>query len=54
MAGSVMSTGGIAALAARIVRGKKSDRKDNSKDMTKRRNNDGNDEHGIHEPGNDE
>jgi hypothetical protein len=64
MAGSVMSTGGIAALAVRIVRGKKSGEKDNSKQVTKRSNDDGNDErsndqhgndeHGIHEPGNDE
>jgi hypothetical protein len=44
MAGSVMSTGGIAALAVRIVRGKKSATEDNSKTVTERRNNDGNDD----------
>jgi hypothetical protein len=44
MAGSVMSTGGIAALAVRIVRGKKSGTEDNSKTVTERRNNDGNDD----------
>jgi hypothetical protein len=42
MAGSVMSTGGIAALAVRIVRGKKSGSQDNSENMTERRNDDGN------------
>ena len=42
MAGSVMSTGGIAALAVRIVRGKKSGSQDSSKNMTERRNDDGN------------
>ena len=42
MAGSVMSTGGIAALAVRIVRGKKSGSQDNSNNMTERRNDDGN------------
>ncbi len=42
MAGSVMSTGGIAALAVRIVRGKKSGSQDNSNNMTERRNGDGN------------
>lgn len=42
MAGSVMSTGGIAALAVRIVRGKKISSQDNSTDMTERRNDDGN------------
>ena len=42
MAGGVMSTGGIAALAVRIVRGKKSSAQDNSKNMTERRNDDGN------------
>ena len=35
MAGSVMSTGGIAALAVRIVRGKKSGEEDDSKNTTK-------------------
>jgi hypothetical protein len=42
MAGSVMSTGGIAALAVRIVRGKRSGSQDNSKNMTERRSDDGN------------
>ncbi|MGP0018090.1 MAG: hypothetical protein ACLPHP_05945 [Candidatus Sulfotelmatobacter sp.] len=54
MAGSVMSTGGIAALAVKVIRGKKSGDEDNSKEVTKRRNYDGNHEHSIHEPGNDE
>jgi len=40
--GSVMSTGGIAALAVRIVRGKKSGSEENLKNMTERRNDDGN------------
>jgi hypothetical protein len=40
MAGSVMSTGGIAALAVKIVRGKKDERKDNSKNRTQRRTDD--------------
>ena len=44
MAGSVMSTGGIAALAVRIVRGKKSGSQDSSKNMTEWRNDDGNDD----------
>lgn len=35
MAGSVMSTGGIAALAVRIVHGKKSGDEDRSKNSTK-------------------
>ncbi len=38
MAGSVMSTGGIAAIALKIVRGKKSGPKDNSTNVTERRN----------------
>jgi hypothetical protein len=42
MAGTVMSTGGIAALAVRIVRGKKGGSQDNSKNVTERRNDDGN------------
>ncbi len=42
MAGSVMSTGGIAAIAVRIVRGKRSGSQDNSKNMTERRSDDGN------------
>jgi hypothetical protein len=46
MAGSVMSTGGIAAFAVKIVRRKKSGPKDNSKSVTERRNDRGNDERG--------
>jgi hypothetical protein len=42
MAGSVMSTGGIAALAVKIVRGKKSGSEENLKNVTERRNDDGN------------
>jgi hypothetical protein len=42
MACSVMSTGGIAAVAVRFVRGKKSGRNENSKNATERRNDDGN------------
>ena len=42
MAGSVMSTGGMAALAVRIVRGKKRGQQDNSTNMSGRRNDDGN------------
>jgi hypothetical protein len=41
MAGSVMSTGGIAALAVRMVRGK-GKQQDNSKTRDERRNDDGN------------
>ena len=41
MAGSVMSTGGLAALAVKMARGKKSLHDDNSKNMTERRNDDG-------------
>jgi hypothetical protein len=45
MAGSVMSTGGVAALALKLVRGtKKGEPKDNSTNVTERRNDDGNDE----------
>lgn len=54
MAGSVMSTGGIAALAVKVIRGKRSGDEDNSKQVTKRRNGDGNDEHDSDKPGNDE
>ena len=42
MAGSVISTGGIAALAVKIVRGKKSGFEDKPKDVAERRNDDGN------------
>jgi hypothetical protein len=50
MAGSVMSTGGIAALAVKIVRGKKeSGPKDNASNAKERRNDDGNDERGNDE-----
>jgi hypothetical protein len=45
VAGSVMSTGGVAALAVKMVRGKKnSDPKNNSTNVADRRNDDGNDE----------
>jgi len=44
MAGSVMSTGGIAALAVRIVRGKKSKPQDNAENLTERKNENGNDD----------
>lgn len=43
MVGSV-STGGIAALAVKMVRGTKQVRNDNSQKVTERRNHDGNDE----------
>ncbi len=42
MAGSVMSTGGIAALAVRIARGKKSRSEEASNNTMERRNDDGN------------
>jgi len=42
MAGSVMSTGGIAAPAVKVVRRKKSGQHDNSNNLTERRNEDGN------------
>jgi hypothetical protein len=42
MAGSVMSTGGIAAVAVRFVRGKKSGQNENSKNVPERRNDDDN------------
>jgi hypothetical protein len=45
MAGTVMSTGGVAALALKLVRGKKKgEMKDDSTNITDGRNNDGNDE----------
>jgi hypothetical protein len=48
MAGSVMSTGGVAALAIKIVRGKKNGPQDSSKSITERRNdNDNNDNEQI-------
>ena len=43
IAGSVMSTGGIATFAVKMVRGKKT-WNENSKNATERRNDDGNDE----------
>lgn len=43
MAGSV-STGGIAALFVRMVRGKKRVKNEDSKNVTERRNDDGNNE----------
>jgi hypothetical protein len=50
MVGSV-STGGIAALAVNIVRGKKHVQNDNSKKVTERRNGNGNDnDESNHEP----
>jgi len=45
MAGSVMSTGGIAALAMKVARRKKTGKMDGSNTMTERRMDDGNDEH---------
>lgn len=42
MAGSVMSTGGIAALAVKLVRGNKGGSKDISAEVTRRSNDDGN------------
>ncbi len=44
MAGSVMSTGGIAALAVKLVRGIKGGQKEHSKHTTERR-----DENGSHD-----
>jgi hypothetical protein len=44
MAGSVMSTGGIAALAVKVVRGIQGGQKENSKHTTERR-----DENGSHD-----
>jgi hypothetical protein len=49
-----MSTGGIAALAVKLIRGKKSVEEHNSTNITKRSNDDGNDEPSSDEPGNDE
>ena len=40
MASSVMSTSGIAALAVKMIRGRKSLHGNNSKNMTERRNDD--------------
>jgi hypothetical protein len=42
MAGSVISTGGIAALAVKVVRWKNNDENHDSKKLTERRNDDGN------------
>jgi hypothetical protein len=42
MAGSVMSTGGVAALAVKLVRRKKSGSQENSKNATERSNDNGN------------
>jgi hypothetical protein len=44
MAGSVMSTGGIVALAVKVVRGIRGGQKENSKHTTERR-----DENGSHD-----
>jgi hypothetical protein len=49
MAASVMSTGGIAALAVKIVRGKKIEANENPKIETERRS-----DHGSDERNNDE
>ncbi len=55
MAGSVMSTGGVAALAVKMVRGKKkSDPKNNSTNVADRRNDDGNNERSNDERSTDE
>jgi hypothetical protein len=42
MAGSVISTGGIAALAVKVVRWKSNNPNHDSKKLTERRNDDGN------------
>ena len=42
MVGSVMSTGGIAAIAVRLVRRKKREPEDNSENLIERRNDDAN------------
>jgi hypothetical protein len=42
MAGSVISTGGIAALAVKVVRWKNNNPNHDSKKLTERRNDDGN------------
>ncbi len=42
VAGSVMSSGGIAAIAVKLVRGKKWKPEENSKDLIERRNDDAN------------
>ena len=44
MVGSVMSTGGIAALAVKLVRGNKSGLKDDANNIEERRNDNGNDD----------
>jgi len=44
MAGSVMSTGGIAALAVKLVRSKKNGPDDNSQQETERSHDHGNDD----------
>jgi hypothetical protein len=52
IAGSVMSTGGIATFAVRMVRGKKT-LNENLKNATERRNDDGNDERNDDQRNND-
>ncbi len=42
MAGSVMSTGGVAAIVVKMVRSKKSEQKDGSKNVTERKSDYGN------------
>ena len=44
MVGSVLSSGGIAALAVKLVRGKKSGLKDDAKNIEERRSDNGNDD----------
>jgi len=53
VAGSALSTGGIAALAVKIVGGRRTARTDRSNNMTERRNDDGNHERNITERAND-
>ena len=51
MAGSVMSTGGMAALAVKMVRGTKKEQQNSSKNMSERRNEDGNHDDKQNNPG---
>jgi len=53
VAGSALSTGGIAALAVKLVGGKRIAKTDGSKKLTERRNDDGNHERNHPEPTND-
>ena len=54
VAGSALSTGGIAALAVKIVGSKRTEKTDRTKNITERRNDDGNHERDNPERGNDE